>query len=100
LARVPDAGCERRRRIVAEGPVEGQRARATPAALDVESPASLRTGHGSRGAIRPVDRHPALELEEIAGREIDEQQAGPRVAQQIAERVEVAVAAEIGNRQR
>ena len=51
------------------------------------------------GALQSiVDR--ALHLQQAAGREVDEQQAGARIAQQVAQGVEEAVAAEIGHDQR
>src|SRR5688500_210192 len=48
----------------------------------------------------PVDRSPALQLQDVARGEVDEQQAGARVAQKIAQGVVEAVAAEVGDGER
>ncbi len=44
----------------------------------------------------PLDGDVALKLQQIARGEVDEQQAGARVAQQVAKRVEEAIASEVG----
>jgi hypothetical protein len=85
--------------------------------VDSKAPSAFRCGHRlckhcrgcrhwrdrglSRGiAPRPVDRNAPLQLQQIAALEIDEQQRGTRVAQQIAERIEITVARIVGPRTR
>src|SRR5258708_34522214 len=65
----------------------------------METPPALGACKLLRRAGRPINLGAALKLQEVAGLEIDEQQRGARFSDQIAERVEIAVAAKIGNRQ-
>src|ERR1700722_15178254 len=65
----------------------------------MEAPKPLGAGDLLRRRAIPFNLGPALQLQEIAGFEVDEQQRGPRFGDQIAEGVEVAVAAKIGDRQ-
>src|SRR5262245_40507354 len=48
----------------------------------------------------PVDDDAALQLQDVARYEVDEDQAGARIAQEIAQGVVEAVAAKVGNDQR
>src|SRR5258708_20222205 len=65
----------------------------------METPPALGACKLLRRAGRPMKWGAGLKLQEVAGLEIDEQQRGARFSDQIAERVEIAVAAKIGNRQ-
>ncbi len=75
----------------------GRRAGASHARPGDASSAVRRRLPGGNG---PVDRRRSLELQKIARREVDEQQRATRIAQQVAQRVEEPVAAEIGHDQR
>src|SRR5262249_40140200 len=88
---------ERGRRVVAEAPGEGKRVTLASDSLEAQAPRAL--GSGDRRVGLPVNGNPALYLQQIARGEIDEQQAGARVAQKVAERVEVTVAAETRHHQ-
>src|SRR5258708_2954775 len=73
-----------------EGRGGGEGGGAAHGAFDAQLPAALRTGELGIGV--PVDRDDALELQRVAGGEIDEQQAGARVAHEVAQGVEETIA--------
>src|SRR5262249_45052600 len=79
------------------GPAERGGGAAAPAALDVDAPQPLgAVERADLGAV-PLDLGAALEVEQIAAREVDEHQRGARIGHQVAEGVEVAVAAVVGD---
>ena len=63
-------------------------------------PYALRTLKFLRDRPIPVDRDESLELQNIAALEIDEQERRARLADEIAERIEEAIAAKVRNGQR
>src|SRR5260370_39546629 len=60
----------------------------------------LGAGAGAQPHAVPHDLGPAGDLQEIAAGEIDEEEAGARVLQHVAERVEEAVAGIVGDDER
>src|SRR5258708_7909239 len=64
------------------------------------SPPPQALGAGGAAVGVPVDRHRALDLQDVARGEVDEDQAGARIAQKVAQRVVEAVAAEVGDGER
>ena len=65
----------------------------------METPQPLGTGYLRRGRAAPIDFGRTLKLQQVTGGEIHEQQRCPRLGDQIAEGVEIAVAAKIGDGQ-
>src|SRR3954470_14118551 len=69
------------------------------AVLDAEPPETLGTDERRDVGPVPDDLRGPAQVEEIAALEINEDERRPRIREQIAERVEVAVPGEIGDGQ-
>ncbi len=67
--------------------------------LDVEGHQTPRAGNAGHRLRFPIDRGPAGKLQQTAGLEIDEQQTGSRVENEVADGVEVVVARVVGEHQ-
>ena len=95
----PGAGHQAGGSVLLEGPTQRHRSRADYHLLDVQGPDPLGAFEGADQ--RAVDNHLGApgNLQHIARGEVDEQQAGNRVGQQIAEGIEMQVAGVVRNRQ-
>lgn len=80
----PAAGAGDRWRRFAVLPCHGQRAAHAPRLANVEADQPLRTGKSALGFVVPQDFGISRQMQEIAIREIDEQQARARIRVQIA----------------
>src|SRR5690242_4878778 len=81
---IPGAGAERRGRVIEERPAERDRGAPPPPARHGEAPGTLRACDRLRGVQAPFDRRQSLQLEQVAGFEIDEQQRAARLAEEVA----------------
>ena len=93
----PGAGDERVGRPVAEVPSQRQRVAQASTALGAETPGALGTREECQFRAFPDELGGAGEGEQLAGLEVDEQDAGPRVELQIAQGHEKEVAGEVGH---
>src|SRR5258707_48091 len=79
-----------------ERPAERRAGPVSPAAREMETPDPLGTGKLRCRRGIPINMGHAPKLQEVTGLEIDEQQRRARFGGQIAQRVEIAVAAKVG----
>src|SRR6185312_14447401 len=98
--RLPRARAQGDGRIIDEDAAQRRRALPVPAARDAEAPDALRALHLGRGRGAPVDARESLQLQQIAALEVEEEQRRARLSRQVSQRVEVAVAAKIGDQKR
>ncbi len=83
-----------------QAPAQGQRAAPPHHPARPESPEPFGTLEGGDLGRGQDDRGVACQLQQVAGREIGEDEAGLAVEQDVAERGEEQVAGEVGNRER
>ena len=84
-------------RVVAEVEAQRQAALDPDDLLGAEADQALRPGEGPDLLTLPDDLGFAGHGDQVARLEVEEEEAGPRVQQDVADRVEVVVAREIGN---
>src|SRR5262249_55533457 len=100
LRLAPGPGPQGLRRDFAQGEAKRQGAAQPAPVRSVEAPHALGPAEGANLRTLPEDLGYARQLQQIALHEIEEEQPRARVDHQIAQSVEVAVAAEIRNQQR
>jgi hypothetical protein len=81
-------------------PAQRQGGRQLDDLLDREGHEATGTGNADHRIRIPIDRRPTGELKQAAALEVDEQQAGAGIRDEVADRVEVVVAGVVGEYQR
>src|SRR5512146_2325521 len=89
LAEVPAPGprAQRDGRIIDERSSQCRRALPVPAARGAELPDALRALHERRRRRTPVDARESLQLQQIAGQEVLEEERRSRLSHDVSERV-------------